>query len=117
MAKARRLSHTLSLESHDKEHRMPTVRIRLTGPDHAVTGMIAVLHGIEGVEHVEEIADLMPHMDDDDSSSAGLHDVRGLRLHSIEVEAPDDAAAEQVRDLAEAAAVDLQATVEFVEEF
>jgi hypothetical protein len=117
MAQARRLTRNVFRSLTIKEHSMPTVRIRLTGPDHAVTGMIAILHGIDGVEHVEEIADLMPHMDDDDSSSAGLHDVRGLRLHAIEVEAPDDAAAEQVRDLAEAAAVDLQATVEFVEEF
>jgi hypothetical protein len=96
---------------------MPTVRMRLTGPDNAVIGMIAVLHGIEGIEHIEEVADLMPHMDDDDSSSAGLHDLRGPKLHAIEVEAPDHAAAERVRDVAEAAAVDLQATVEFVEEF
>jgi hypothetical protein len=96
---------------------MPTVRIRLTGPDHAVTGMIAVLHGIEGIEHIEEVADLMPHMDDDDSSSAGLHDLRGPKLHAIEIEAPNDTTAEQVRDVAEAAAIDLQATVEFVEEF
>jgi hypothetical protein len=95
---------------------MQTVRIRLTGSDHATTAMIAVLHGIDGVEHVEEVADLMPHMDDDDSSSAGLHDTR-LQMHEIEVEAPTPLAAERVRDLAEAAAIDLDATVEFVEEF
>ena len=96
---------------------MPTVRIRLTGPDHATTAMIAVLHGIEGVEHIEEVNDLMPHMDDEDSSSAGLHDVRGLQMHEIEIEAPNASTAERVRDLAEAAAIDLQATVEFVDEF
>jgi hypothetical protein len=95
---------------------MQTVRIRLTGSDHATTAMIAVLHGIDGVEHVEEVADLMPHMDDDDSSSAGLHDTR-LKMHEIEVEAPNAFTAERVRDRAEAAAFDLDATVEFVEEF
>jgi hypothetical protein len=96
---------------------MPTVRIRLTGSENATTGMIAVLHGIDGIEHVEEVADLMPHMDDEDSSSAGLHDTRGPQLHEIEVDAPTDAIAERVRDVAEAAAIDLQAMIEFVDEF
>jgi hypothetical protein len=95
---------------------MQTVRIRLTGSDHATTALISVLHGIEGIEHIEEIADLMPHMDDDDSSSAGLHDTR-QQMHEIEVEAPGPLIAERVRDVAEAAALDLDATVEFVDEF
>jgi hypothetical protein len=101
----------------EEDPAMPTVRIRLTGPDHAVSSMIAVLHGLEGIEHVEEVADLMPHMDDDDSSSAGLHDVRGLELHAIEVETPNRTVAERVKTLAEAAAVDLQTTIEIVDEF
>lgn len=96
---------------------MPTIRIRLTGTDTATSSMISALHGIDGIEHVEEVADLMPHMDDDDSSSAGLHDTRNLSLHAIEVEAPDDLTAERVRDVAEMVAADLQVTVEMVDEF
>jgi hypothetical protein len=95
---------------------MQTVRIRLTGSDHSTTAMIALLHGIEGVEHIEEVADLMQHMDDDDSSSAGLHDSRP-QLHEIEIEAPGPVTAERVRKVAEAAAIDLDATIEFVDEF
>ncbi len=96
---------------------MPTVRIRLTGTESDTQSMISMLHGLDGIEHIEEVADLMPHMDDEDSSSAGLHDVRNLSVHAIEVEAPDDRAAERVRNLADAVAVDLQVTVEMVDEF
>jgi len=96
---------------------MQTVRIRLTGSDTATSSMISALHGIDGIEHVEEVADLMPHMDDEDSSSAGLHDVRNLELHAIEVEAPNEATADRVRATAEAVAVDLDVTIELVDEF
>ena len=32
----------------------------------------------------------MPHMDDEDSSSAGLSDTSGRGFHSIEVESPNE---------------------------
>ncbi len=96
---------------------MPTVRIRLIGSETDANALITVLHGIDGIEHVEQIADLMPHMDDDDSSSAGLPDDIGPGVHAIEIQVPDQERAERVRELAGNAAEFLDATVEFVDEF
>ena len=96
---------------------MPTVHIRFTGADQHVATLIHALEAIQGIEHVEEVADLMPHMDDDDSSSAGLHDVAGPTVHDIEVEAPNDEGVRRVHDTAELVARGVGAIVEFVEEF
>ena len=96
---------------------MPTVHIRFTAPEPHVGTLIHALESIEGIEHVEEVADLMPHMDDDDSSSAGLHDLAGPTVHDIEVEAPNEEGVRRVHDIAEAVAVRLDAMVEFLEEF
>ena len=96
---------------------MPTVHIRFTGTDPQVGTLIHALEAIEGIEHVEEVADLMPHMDDEDSSSAGLHDVAGPTVHDIEVEAPNDEGVRRVHDTAELVARQVDAMVEFLEEF
>jgi hypothetical protein len=93
------------------------VRIRFTALEPQVGAMIHALESIEGIEHVEEVADLMPHMDDEDSSSAGLHDLAGPKVHDIEVEAPNEEGVRRVHDTAEAMARQLDAMVEFLEEF
>ncbi|ASR42240.1 MULTISPECIES: hypothetical protein [unclassified Luteimonas] len=95
---------------------MPMLRIRLTGSDDTARTVINLLQSIDGIEHVEEIDDLMPHMDDADSSSAGLSDVSGPQMHEIEVEAGNAATARKVREAVEALAFDLDALVEFEEE-
>lgn len=96
---------------------MPTVRFHLTaGSDHAQS-LMSALQSLEGIEHVEEIGDLMPHLDDPDSSSAGLPDDMGPGVHSIEVEAPNELTARRVRELAEAMAHDAGGAIEFVDEF
>ena len=95
---------------------MPMMRMRVTGSDDNTRAMINLLQSLEGIEHVEEIEDLMPHMDDDDSSSAGLVDDQGPGLHMLEIEAPNDATARKVRQAAEALAFDLDAGVEFEED-
>ena len=95
---------------------MALLRIRLTGDDDAVRGIINLLQSLDGIEHVEEVDDLMAHMDDDDSSSAGLHDTRGADTHEIEVDAPNPATARKVREAVEALAFDLEAVVEFEED-
>ena len=92
---------------------MPRIRLRLTGSDADARAIIDLLHGIEGIEHVEEVADLMPHMDDPDSSSAGLSDDEGPGVHEVEILAPNQATARKVRESAEALAFDLDAVVEF----
>jgi hypothetical protein len=56
-------------------------------------------------------------MDDEDSSSAGLSDVAGPTVHDIEVEAPNDEGVRRVHDSAEAVARQLDAMVEFLDEF
>ena len=92
---------------------MPRVRLRITGTDDDARAIMNLLQSLDGIEHVEEIADLMPHMDDADSSSAGLSDVAGPDAHELEVEAPNEATARKVRDAVETLSFDLDVLVEF----
>src|SRR3546814_6410936 len=77
---------------------MALLRIRLTGSDDAVRAVINLLQSLDGIEHVEEIGDLMTHMDDADSSSAGLSDVEGPQMHEIEIGVPNESTGRKVRD-------------------
>ena len=72
---------------------MPTLRMRLTGSEDDTRAMINLLQSLDGIEHVEEVGDLMPHMDDADSSSAGLSDIAGPDAHEIEINAPNESTA------------------------
>jgi hypothetical protein len=99
---------------------MPTVRIRYTASDDAVSALVHALEAIEGIEHVEEVADLMPHMDDDDSSSAGLvsdGNEGSSDVHDIEVLAPNDEGVRRVHYITESAAMDAGAVAEFLDEW
>lgn len=95
---------------------MSMLRIRLTGSDDTARAVMNLLQSLDGIEHVEEISDLMPHMDDADSSSAGLSDVDGPKMHEIEIEVPNDSTERKVREAVEALAFDLDAIVEFEDE-
>jgi hypothetical protein len=95
---------------------MPTVHLRLTATDDVARSLINLLTSLDGIEHVEEIDDLMPHMDDEDSSSAGSPEDIGPGFHSIEVEAPNETTARRVREVAEAHARDMGAALEIVDE-
>ena len=92
---------------------MPQLRIRITGSDDDLRAVADLLQSLEGIEHVEEVADLMPHMDDDDSSSAGLSDDIGPGTHELEVDAPNDYTAGRVREAVEELALRLGLVVEF----
>lgn len=92
---------------------MPMMRIRLTGSEDDVRAITNLLQSLDGIEHVEEIDDLMPHMDDADSSSAGLSDVSGPDTHELEIDAPNAATAQKVRQTVEALAFDLDVVAEF----
>ena len=92
---------------------MPQLRIRITGSEDAARAIGNLLTSVDGIEHVEETSDLMPHMDDPDSSSAGLQGDRGPGYHVLEVEAPNLSTASKVRDAVEALAFDLEVMVEF----
>jgi hypothetical protein len=91
--------------------------MRLIGSETDASTLVTVLHGIDGIEHIEQVADLMSHMDDADSSSAGLTDDIGPGVHAIEIEVPDHLLAERVRELASDAAELLNADIEFVDDF
>ena len=95
---------------------MPMLKMRITGSEDDVRAISNLLQSIEGIEHVEEIADLMSHMDDDDSSSSGLSDVGGPDVHETEVDAPNAATARRVRQALEELAFELDAMVEFEED-
>lgn len=92
---------------------MSMMRIRLTGSEDDVRAITNLLESLDGIEHVEEVDDLMPHMDDPDSSSAGLSDVEGPGTHELEIDAPNAATAQKVRQAVEALAFDLDVVVEF----
>ncbi|MGY0558401.1 MULTISPECIES: hypothetical protein [unclassified Lysobacter] len=92
---------------------MPQLRIRITGGEDDARAIADLLTSIPGIEHVEEISGLMPHMDDPDSSSAGSIDNMGPGTHVLEIEAPDNATAQKVRETVEALAFDLEVLVEF----
>ncbi|MBB1089529.1 hypothetical protein H4F99_13675 [Lysobacter sp. SG-8] len=95
---------------------MPLLRMRVTGNEDATRAIVNLLSSLEGVDHVEEIADLMPRMDDPDSSSAGLPDDAGPGVHEIEVEASNAYSANRVRRAVELLSEELEAMVEFEEE-
>jgi len=92
---------------------MPLLRLRVTGSDDDARAIANLLSSIDGIEHVEEVADLMPRMDDADSSSAGLPDDQGPGTHELEVGAPNQTAVRRVREAVEALAFDLDVLVEF----
>ncbi|ELQ10844.1 hypothetical protein [Xanthomonas translucens] len=92
---------------------MPLLRIRITGSEDDARAIINLLGSLEGIEHVEEIDDLMNQMNDDDSSSAGLPDDQGPGTHEVEIEAGNTATALKVREAVEALAFDLEVIVEF----
>ena len=92
---------------------MPLMRLRVTGSDDDVRAIANLLTSLDGIEHIEEVDDLMPHMDDDDSSSAGLPDDQGPGVHELEIDAPNDATARKVREDVEALAFELDVIVEF----
>ena len=99
---------------------MPTLRLRVTGSDDDARAIMNLLQSLDGIEHVEEVADLMPHMDDDDSSSAGLvadGNDDGPDVHDIEVQAPNDEGVRRVHRVAESAAMDAGAVAEFLDEW
>ena len=92
---------------------MAMLRFRITRDEDHVRAIMNLLQSLDGIEHVEEVDDLMPHMDDADSSSAGLSDVQGPDTHELEVDAPNEATARKVREAVEALAFDLDLVVEF----
>jgi hypothetical protein len=80
---------------------MATVQFRLTASADDAADLINRVAALQGIESVEEIADLMPHMDDPDSSSAGLSDDIGPGTHLLLVDAVDDASIQRALEVAQ----------------
>ena len=95
---------------------MTMIRLRATGPRTGFDALLADLHGMEGVERAEELADLMPPMDDEDSSSAGLMDDRGGDVRALEIEVLSPHA-DRVREAAADIAGQYGLVLEFVDDF
>jgi hypothetical protein len=94
---------------------MRTVRFRLGGSRQVADALIVMLHELK-VDRVEEIADQM-HERDDTSSLGLVDDQSGSDFHDIEVHVLDAKTAQTVRDRVEIAGRELDAAVEFVDEF
>jgi hypothetical protein len=92
------------------------IRIRMTGSRDDANSLITALHGIDDIEHVEEIDDLAPRMRDDSSSSDLVDDNEG-KVYIVEVDTPDDMHADAVRDVALSQARVLDAGIEFIDDF
>lgn len=93
---------------------MPHLRLRITGSEDAARAISNLLTSIEGIEHVEQVDDLMPHMDDPDSSSAGLSDnTQGAQVTELEVEVGNAATANRVREVVQELALQLDVLVEY----
>lgn len=96
---------------------MDMLRLRISGPRPIIEQLVELLGEIEGVDRAEAIDDLMPHLDDEDSSSAGLAENQGDDVAQVEVEAEDDQALERARETALEGARRAGLAVEVVEEF
>lgn len=79
---------------------MADLRLRLTAGTDETNAVISQLTALEGVDSVEEVADLMPHMDDPDSSSAGLSDDIGPGTHLVLVRAANQDGARRALEAA-----------------
>lgn len=92
---------------------MAMLRLRITGTEDDARAISDLLLGLDGIEHVEETDDLMPHMDDEDSSSAGLSDDIGPGIHELEVEIGNAATAQKARRAVELLARERGLVIEY----
>jgi hypothetical protein len=95
---------------------MPMLRMRLTGEAADAAALITTLHGLDGLDRVEEVVDQMSGMRDD-SSSLDLSDDDVSGVHAIEVHAGNAKTVAEARDIVEMRAHELGVAVEFVERF
>lgn len=95
---------------------MPIMRFRLLGNRADVDEVLDVLEGLERLEHVEELDGLEPAIRDDSSSAESVDD-SASHTYVIEVDAPDDELADQVRAAVEACAARRNAGIEFIDDF
>ncbi len=76
---------------------MQTLRCRITGAPDLADRIAELVADIEGVERATVMAGLVPHMDDPDSSSAGLAENATGEPAILEIELADEDAAQDLR--------------------
>lgn len=76
---------------------MQTLNCRITSAPGVADRIAGLVADIEGVERATVMADLVPHMDDPDSSSAGLAENASTEPADLEIELADDDAAQDIR--------------------
>ena len=84
---------------------MNTIRIMVTGTSAAAQYILASVEAVDGVARVEEIEDLLPQLDDADSSSVGLVSDGTEKVHRLEIDVPGPDVAQRVQVAAERAAM------------
>jgi len=94
---------------------MATLRFRMFGSNNQIDTMITLLHGMDEVDRIEEVADQIHDMRDD-SSSANLPDDAGPDFHNIEAHTRSKNV-DRLREIVEKTATDINAAVEIVEQF
>ena len=94
---------------------MATLRFRMFGTDNQIATMITLLHGMDEIDRIEEVADQIHDMRDD-SSSANLPDDAGPDFHNIEARTRAKSV-DRLREIVEKTAIDVNAVVEIVERF
>jgi len=96
---------------------MDILRLRISGARPIIDQLVGLLGEIPDIERVEVIDDLLPHMDDEDSSSAGLAENRGDDVAQVEVGADDAATLHRAREVALEGARRAGLALEIVDEF
>jgi hypothetical protein len=96
---------------------MGMLRFRLTGPEAGLASMMSAIEGMDRVDRVEEVGDLMGGMRDDSSSAELSDDLAYSSAHDVEVHASSADAVDDVHAAVERLAAELGVAVEFVDEF
>ena len=79
---------------------MTGLRPGLTASEGDTTALMTRASALEGIASVEEITDMMQHLDDEDSSSAGRTDDMGSDTHLLLVSADDETVAQHALEVA-----------------
>lgn len=96
---------------------MTVLRLRFTGPPDRIDQVRSQLTRLEQVRGVEDIDELMTHLADDDSSSAGLAENVASDVAQLEVELASDEVAENIMPFLESAVIDAGVVMERIDEF
>lgn len=92
-----------------------SLALRLTGDDRGVGAMVTALHGLPGVEGVEDLRLDMPARDDD-SSSAGLPDDTAMtNARDVRIDVADEDALDAVQGRIETMAAGAGVVVEWLD--